>query len=163
MLNEAQKNCLRNNLTANVDLVRPDCVLSNVSGTFDFVVSLYVFQHIPPPRGEAILKAILNRLDAGGIGALHFTYFRRASRAKYMAQWMRRYVPFANNFVNLLIRKKPLFYPLMQWHNYDLNKIYSVLQAEGCAHSYVRFTDHGGHLGAMLFFQKKALQPLESF
>jgi SAM-dependent methyltransferase len=157
MLNEAQKNL--HDRTTNVDLQIADDKLSNVSGTFDFVVSFMVFQHIPPQRGEAILKVIIDRLDTGGIGVLHFTYHRRAPRIKHAVQWTRKYVPFANNFVNLL-QKKPFLYPLMQWNNYNLNSILLLLQEQNCGHSYIRFTDHGEHLGVILFFQKKTFPTL---
>ena len=118
MLDEAQNNCLRTNTITNVTLVESDDELSRVSGTFDFVLSYTVFQHIPRRRGENILKGIIDRLDTDGIGVLHFTYLRRASRARYISQWMRKYIPLANNFANLL-QKMPFSYPLMQWNNYN--------------------------------------------
>lgn len=160
MLNEARKN-LRNNVITNVDLVTSDDELANVSGMFDLVVSSNVLQHIPARRGEAILKAMIDRLDAGGVGVLDFTYFRSAPRSKYAVQWMRKHVPLANNFVNLL-QNKPFFYPLMQWNNYDLNNIFLMLQEKGCEHSYVRFRgpDHYGHHWITIFFQKKTLRPV---
>lgn len=165
MLNEARKNCLRNNDVANVYWIRSDDKLSKVSGTFDFVLSLIVFQHIPPPRGEMILKSIVDRLDPGGVGVLHFTYSSRVPRVAFLraVQWVRRYVPLANNFVNLTVRKKPFFYPLMQWHNYNLNNILLILQEKSCELSYLIFTNHGGHLGVILFFQKKQFEPYSPF
>jgi len=159
MLNEARKNCLREGVVENVDLVKSDDDLSRVSSTFDFVTSFITFQHIPPRRGESILKTIIDRLDTNGVGALHFLYFRKSSRVRDVTHWMRKHVPLANNFMNL-IQKKPPLYPLMQMNIYRLSNICSILQERGCGHSYIRFIDHGEYLGVLLFFQKKALPTL---
>jgi SAM-dependent methyltransferase len=160
MLKEARNNCLRNDVVAKVDLVKSDERLTKVLGTFDFMISHIVFQHIPPRRGNYILREMIDRLDTDGVGVLHFTFFRRGSiiRIRYIVQWTRKYVPFANNLANL-IQKKPFATPLMQWNNYNLNYIFSTLQEKGCSDCYIRFTDHGGHLGVLIFFQKKALPP----
>lgn len=159
MLAEAKKNCFRAGVT-NVELASPEDGLRYVPGTFDFVLSYSVFQHIPPRRGQALLENIIDRLQPDGIGALHFTYHRKASRARYVMHWARKHVPYIHNSVNW-IQGKPFSYPLMQWNNYDLNRIYLALQERGCGRSCVRFTDHGGgHLGVYVFFQKRALPGL---
>jgi SAM-dependent methyltransferase len=154
MLREAAANCERQGLS-NVELVRSDDRLSAVQGTFDFVHSFIVFQHIPPARGMAIVRSLLARLEEGGVGALHFTYARRASLARRGVSWMRRTVPFANSVVNLA-QGKPWAYPLMQMHSYDLNRLLELLNEHGCPETYLYQTDHGGYLGAMLFFRKSA-------
>lgn len=158
MLDEARKNCLRNKVLSKVDLVKSDDKLSRVSGTFDFVVSHITLQHIPRKRGEAILEALIDHLDTKGTGVLHFTFFRKASKieVRRVGQWARRYIPLAHNLANL-IQKKPVFTPLMQWNTYNLNNIFLMLREKGCNHSYVRFTEDGGMVGVVLFFQKKTL------
>lgn len=158
MLREARKNCDERSL-ANVELVRSDDRLLNVAGTFDFIHSVIVFQHIPPERGIMILRAMIDRLAENGVAALHFTYARRASLARRAVHAMRKKVPLVNGLVNV-VQGRPLRYPLMQMNNYSLNRIFAVLQETGCQHSYLRFTDHGGHLGVVLFFQKKAFPSL---
>jgi len=159
MLREARRNCLRENVASKVNLVKSDDKLSKVAGTFDLIVSFIVFQHIPPRRGLVLLEAIIDRLDANGVGVVHFTYHRIAPRAKHIVHWLRKYVPLANNVVNV-IQRQPFLRPLMQWNNYQLNRIYLKLQEKGCEHVYVRFTDHGETLGVILIFQKKALPTL---
>lgn len=47
--------------------------LPELSGRFDLVVSMWVFQHIPTRQGERIFAAILDGLASGGVGAVHFT------------------------------------------------------------------------------------------
>jgi len=152
MLEEAQKN-LCNKAISNVDLVVADDRLSGVTGTFDFLVSWSVVQHIPPGRGETILKAMIARLEEGGIGALVFTYCRKTSRITRTVNWMRKYVTFVNNVVNLT-QTKPFFYPMMQWNTYNLGKIFSLLQEQGCRQIYAELSEHGsGTCNVSLFFR----------
>lgn len=153
MLKEARKNCQSCSLK-NVELLKSDDTLSNVSGTFDFVHSFIVFQHIPPKRGEVILSRLIDHLEPGGIAALHFTYFRRASLIQKAKHWMRKSVPIVNNLANLK-EGRDLFYPMMPMNTYNLNKILLLLLDRGCEDSYIRFTTLGCHLGAILFFQKR--------
>jgi len=120
---------------------------------FDFVHSFIVFQHIPPARGMVIVRSLLERLEPGGVGALHFTYSRRASLARRSVSWMRRTVPLANSVVNVA-QGKPWTYPLMQMHSYRLERLLELLDEHGCRELYLQQTDHGGYLGAMLFFRK---------
>jgi hypothetical protein len=49
---------------------------------------------------------------------------------------------------------------LMIIDQYDLGRIWSALREHGCEHAYVRATDHGGQLGVMVFFEKRALGSL---
>ena len=50
--------------------------------------------------------------------------------------------------------------PLMIMDQYDLGRIWNALREHGCEHAYLRATDHGGHLGVMIFFEKRMLDPL---
>jgi SAM-dependent methyltransferase len=47
--------------------------LADVAGQYDFVISHWVFQHIPTREGERIFATILRGLRAGGVGAVHFS------------------------------------------------------------------------------------------
>lgn len=152
MLREARANCERH-AVGNAELVRSDDALSRVTGRFDLIHSVIVFQHIPPRRGMAILRQLVGRLAENGVGALHFTYGRNASTARKVVHWTRKHVPLANAAVNLA-QGRSLGYPMMQMNNYSLNRIFGVLQETGCGDVYAHLTDHGGHLGAILFFRK---------
>ena len=46
-----------------------------------------------------------------------------------------------------------LAYPLMAMNEYDLNRLFVMIQDAGCDRSFIRFTNHGGHLGVVLYFQ----------
>lgn len=152
MLHEARRNCASHGV-GNVHVARSDDRLSRVDGTFDFVHSWIVFQHIPPRRGMVILREIVARLERGGVGALHVTYRSTASRARRTKAWLRGHVPGVNALVNLARGRSPS-YPVMQMNAYDLDRIVALLQSAGCDRVHAHFTDHAGHLGAILFFRK---------
>lgn len=158
MLEEARRNCAAAGI-ANVDLRLSDDGLSALSGAFDFIHSYIVLQHVPPKRGEAILRRLVGSLSVGGIGAMHFTYAARLPSWRRAVQGARKRVPLLHNVANLL-QRRPFAYPLMQMNRYDLNRLFAVLQENGCHRVDVRFTDHGGYAGVVLLFQKRELPSL---
>lgn len=155
MLLEARKNCERLGVT-NAEFIASDDDLESLAGGFDLIHSFLVFQHIPPRRGTAILTRLIARLNSGGVGVVHFTYHRRAPRLRRLVHTLRKSVPLVNNLVNLA-QRNPFFYPMMQMNEYDLNHLFLTLQATRCDRTFVRFTDHGGHLGIVLYFQKPSV------
>jgi hypothetical protein len=50
---------------------------------------------------------------------------------------------------------------VMEMNEYDLNRLFVILQETGCHHTYVRFSDHPSPntntYGVFLFFQKRSL------
>lgn len=159
MLAEAAQNAARVGAT-NASFVRGDDELSQVEGSFDLLVSLIVFQHITPPRGERILKQLLAHLREGGVGALHFTYGFESGvpQARRLLARAYKHVPYLWNARNLL-RGRPFTEPLMQMNEYDLNRLLCILQEAGCHDVVVRFTETGAFgkpfYGVVLFFQKR--------
>jgi len=152
MLLEAKRNCESRGIS-NVDLVRGDDKLTRVLGSFDFINSHVVFQHIPTRRGEQLLKGLIDRLQGGGVGVLHFTYSTDRSWIGRAIRWTRKSIPGAHGVLNLL-QGRAFDYPLMQSNLYHLNTIFGILQANGCTDMYVRFTDYPGNYGVSLFFKK---------
>jgi SAM-dependent methyltransferase len=152
MLTEAARNC-REAGVANVSFARSDDRLSALEGTFDFVHSYIVFQHVPPRRGEAIFRLLLDRLEPGGRGAVHFTFGRDASRLRHLVHAARGALPGVNGLVNLAQRRR-WGYPFMQMHLYDPARLLRILHGAGCPDVHLSLTDHGGWLGAMLYFRK---------
>ena len=151
MLEEAQQNCAATGV-ANAEFVKSDGDWPEVSGTFDLIHSFIVFQHIPVRHGEALLSAMLQRLRPGGVGVLHFTYHRKAHWLRRAVHSLRKTVPLVNQVVNIL-QREAVSYPMMQMNEYDLNRIFLALQDSGCERSFLRLTNHGGHLGVVLFFR----------
>jgi SAM-dependent methyltransferase len=158
MLREARRNCETRGVS-NVDLIRSDDLLSVVPESFDFIHSFIVLQHIPPSKGELLIRTLIHRLAGEGVGVLQLTYYRRASPMRRVLHWMRRHVPGVHNVANL-VQGRGVQYPLMDMYNYDLNRVLAILQELGCHECHVRFTDHGGHLGVVLFFVKRSLASL---
>ena len=155
MLDEARRNCETLGVR-NVSLVTSAAFFSPVSADdapFDFIHSYIVFQHIPPRAGLWMADALVRRLAPGGVGALHFTYARRASSLRRVVHRLRRIVPGVNVLANL-VQGRPLGEPLIPMNNYDIGALLALLHDHGCSHVHARLTDHGGHLGAMLLFQR---------
>jgi SAM-dependent methyltransferase len=161
MLEESRKNAVRLGVK-NASFVRGDDALSNIEGTFDLLNSLIVFQHIPPPRGEAIVKRLLQLLREGGVGALQFTYGFQSgvSRARENLVQAYKSVPLLWSARNL-VKGRPLLEPMMQMNQYDVNRLLRILQEGGCHVAHLRFTETAsfGHkfCGVIIFFQKKRL------
>ena len=96
MLAEARKNCELNSVR-NIDLVKSDDTLSKLAGRkFNLIHSYIVFQHIATHRGEAILEKLLDYLEEGGIGVLHFNYTNIESTSRQIQYYLRRFVPGIN-------------------------------------------------------------------
>ena len=163
MLAEARRNSLE--LGAhNISFVSGNDSLSAISGDFDLVNSLIVFQHIPPPRGEAILKKILGRLRDGGIGILQFTYGFASDTPWARKARIRAYktVPMLWGLRNLL-KSRPLLEPMMQMNEYHPGRLLRILHESHCHLVHLRFTETDSFgspfYGVILFFQKKHLDP----
>lgn len=158
MLDEARRNCAQAGV-GNATMLRSDDQLSQLSGSFDFIHSFIVFQHIPPHRGVSILAKMLTHLAPNGVGALHFTYASDSHGLRSVFSKARAKVPYVHNFLNLA-EGHPFRYPHMQMNEYDLNQIILLLQHHGCHKIFTEFSNHGGRLGVVFFFKKEELPPL---
>jgi SAM-dependent methyltransferase len=153
MLAEARRNCDAGGATR-VRLVLGDDDLSGVTGSFDFVHSYIVLQHIPVERGERLVRKLAASLGPGGVGMFHVTYRSGitglSSRLRY---WVRVNVPGARWAINLA-RGRARSAPVMQMNEYSITRLLDLLCSEGCREVHVRFSDHGGARGALLFARK---------
>jgi SAM-dependent methyltransferase len=155
MLVEARRNCEVHGI-GNASFLTSDAFLAHGApdaASFDFVHSYIVFQHIPPATGLWLADMLVRQLASGGVGALHFTYARRASRFRQVVHRLRRIVPGVNLLANV-VQRRPLLEPLIPMNNYDLGALVTLLGDRGCTHVHARLTNHGGHLGAMLLFRR---------
>ncbi len=151
MLHEARKNC-DDRAISNIDLVKSDDALSSVKGKFDLIHSFIVFQHIPVKRGERIFENLIEKMEDGGVGVVHFTYAKN-SKIKNLIYFIKGYLPFAGNIINV-IRGRGIREPQMQMNNYDLNKMFLVMQKANVCKFHAEFTNHGDELGIIVYFQK---------
>ena len=179
MLGEAEKN--RQAAKAeNISLVKGDDDCSGLAPGFDFINSFIVFQHVPCSRGIRIFRRLVELLNEGGVGAVHCTYSRSSFPIDMEAA---NYIPAASGgfrggrhhlagikhaMQNRLARSfRPKVVssenrpepgqssaPTMQMNSYLLNLLFQILQQAGVREMHVAFSDHGGALGAVLFFKK---------
>ncbi len=152
MLKEAERNCKAAGLT-NIDFYKSDDQLSLLSDKYDLVHSYIVLQHIPVDRGEQIFNRLLHLLTDRGIGVIHLTYGNSRAVWTSIKMFAKRYVPFIGGLYNLF-QGRGFNEPQMQMNHYDLNRIFSMLQHAGVSDLFVEYTDHGGCLGATLYFRK---------
>ena len=153
MLAEARRNCDATGAKG-VKLVQGDDALSNVRGSFDFIHSYIVLQHIPAPRGEKIIQRLAALLAPNGVAMLHVTYDSGfASWRKRASYWARMNLPGAKALINLA-RGRRIETPTMQMNEYSVTRVLDILSRNGCREVYVRFSDHDGARGVLLFARK---------
>lgn len=153
MLEESRKNCAAQSVR-NVRLLKSDDALSLLGGTYDFIHSFIVFQHIPVQRGERIFARLLTLLEPGGVAVLHFKYGQDFEYRK-LPMFLNKYVPGGRKLLNLS-RGRKLSAPRMQMNAYDLNALCALLQQAGITNFFATFENHGGNWGVVLYFQKSA-------
>lgn len=159
MLAEARRNCDAAG-ASHVRLLPSDDRLSAVEGEFDLVHSYIVLQHVPVRRGEHLVHELAARLAPGGVGVFHVTYARVAtSPLRRLVYWARTRVPGAHWALNLALGR-PARAPLMQSNRYSVTRLLDILWRQGCAEAHVRFSDHQGYRGVLLFARKA---PVEVF
>jgi SAM-dependent methyltransferase len=153
MLAEARRNCDGRSL-AHITLVRADDELSALSGTFDLIHSLLVFQHIEVQRGERIATALVRRLAPGGIGALQFLVATGRSWWRRALGRARDRVPGLHALANLAKGRSP-DEPLAQMNVYDLSRLLQNLRRQGINQVVCEGDEQDGNLSVMLLFQKR--------
>ena len=162
MLREAQRNCDARGFD-NVSFVRSDDELSALSGTFDLIHSLIVFQHIPSRRALSLFERLVSHLEPGGVGVVHFVFGKQQP-----PEWDRDAVvtemaaKLRTSLVWRAVRQRFRDDPEIQMNNIDLNKVFLVLTSMGVNSTRVEFREHGDYRAATLFFQRDEPVPLDS-
>jgi SAM-dependent methyltransferase len=151
MLKETEENCKALEIN-NVTLMTSDDNLSKLTEKVDFVHSFIVIQHIKQEIGEKIFSKLIESLNTGGIGVLHLQYANPGSLASRTRYRLYRDFPLIYKLRNIVLGAKKE--PLIPIYNYNLNKIFRILQDQNCHKCSVRFSDHG-HYGVLIFFQKQ--------
>lgn len=121
---------------------------------FDWVLSVIVFQHIPPERGYSLLRELMKRLAPGGFVTLQFALYRDPALAAAPGGrvLMSEGLPVIANDAAL----KALPKGEMVMFDYDLTVIAAILFSEGVVDSELGHTDHGGFHGATIYGRKAA-------
>ncbi|MGA2321090.1 MAG: methyltransferase domain-containing protein [Solirubrobacteraceae bacterium] len=145
VLREADSNARRMNLT-NVEWVDAGR-LAELSGCYDLVLSLHVFQHIPARKGERIFATLVRGLRPGGVGFINLILrpshplarlFRWTWRSPRAARPRRKSVRSAYNPLSL-VRVWDLSYLYMLMNSYSLNRLGRLLADAGVTDWHVQF------------------------
>jgi SAM-dependent methyltransferase len=154
MLEEVEENCGEQGLV-NVEFMHArEFNAPSMRRRFDFVLSYAVFQHMKPRLGYRATRHILGMLTAGGVGALHYTYGRKAGPVRRVMHRARRLVPPLNVAANILQRRS-LLEPAMPMYRYNLARLLDLFDALDCAILGVELTEHRGYRGALFFLRKR--------
>jgi len=153
MLEEARRNCEASGVSQ-VRLIRSDDNLSAIKEEFDFVHSYIVLQHIPVRRGEHLVWELARRLAPNGVGVFHVVYARApVSAVSRLVHWARTQLPGAHWALNIA-RGRAARTPMMQCNPYSVTRLLDILSSAGCPEVHVRFTNHDGYRGVLLFARK---------
>ena len=152
MLIQARENCDRL-CASSVCLLHVDDLRTLAPSTFDLVHSFIVFQHIPVARGELILSRLIELIAKGGVGAIHITFRDTHSAIRRNLRALRQRIPLVHGMINLA-RGRRYSTGMSQMNSYSMNRIFETLIKSQCSNLHVEFSDHGGFLGAMLYFEK---------
>ena len=128
MLAEAERNAAAAQAD-NLRFARADDWLTEADGSFDFVNSYMVLQHIPVRRGLHIAERLLDKVTPGGGFHLHVSVRtdRRRSRALW---WASAHVPGVKIVQNVLAGRD-WNAPAMQMNNYPLAPLFTALARRG--------------------------------
>lgn len=152
MLEELRNNCKKKGIE-NIEPEISGNGLAKIRGPFDFIHSHIVFQHINPSIGFDIVSNLLNKLRPGGTAALHFTYYREVSCRRKFFCWLQSKSLLVCKIVNI-IKRRDFNTPHMEMNDYNLNKLFSLIQSNDFKDAYVHFTSDQGHFGLILFLKK---------
>ena len=153
MLAEAARNCERYHCH-NVRLARTLEELP-AQERFTFIHSHIVLQHLEPQRGLGLIRALLERLESGGVAALHVTYAHSKHRRNLgVRPWVSRLNLLVRRPLTRLRRRITRRDPPMQMNVYDMNRVLFLAHEAGVRQAGLKFTDHAGHLGVVLFLRR---------
>ncbi len=152
MLAETAKNCDEHGIQ-NVHLQDAAEFWAAESEVYDFVHSFIVLQHIDPKIGNVLIRKMIERLEPGGVGVVHVTFFDPSTHFQKLRSRFYSNIPKAHQFLTAVRGKKGRLMPM---YEYDLNYLFRILKENGSETSFLRFSDHGW-LGALIFFRKTNL------
>lgn len=122
------------------------------SGTFDWINSFIVFQHIPPARGMVLIEQALKRLALGGHISLHVTTWTEEHlKPAPLTGWRR--------FVRPLVERaqdQALQTGTIMMYDYDLSEVCRLVNQAGIPEMTLLTTDHGGRHGVVILGRKTA-------
>lgn len=149
MLDEAR----RNSAGRNIEYLPSDDALSRVDGTFDFVSSVMVLQHIPVARGMAIMSRLLARVRTGGVCLIQISTKRNHGWLHELLYHIRHQLPGGQSILNL-VERRPIDAPVMQMNEYSLDAVLALFRTHGFEEMLVRHERHGSTDAAMIISKR---------
>lgn len=122
----------------------------------DAICAFSVLQHMDETEAAATLRAFAKMLRPGGVGIAHILVAdrRRGLRRLYSAAV--RHVSLLRLPLNLL-RRRPLFDPLVQWNAHSIARLSGVLQSAGLRTQIVdALGSAAGFVGVEILFHRPA-------
>jgi SAM-dependent methyltransferase len=126
--------------------------LFSQAGRFDFVVCYLVLQRMPPRDGLELVRGLIDRLVAGGVGVFQFPYRIAVSRLVSGARWAREHVPAINGLANVL-RGQSISRPFIPTHVYRVEDVLAIFD-RARAPAYLTFEDHGDVSSVIAFAER---------
>jgi ubiquinone/menaquinone biosynthesis C-methylase UbiE len=137
----------------NITFIRSDALGILEAGTFDFICSYIVFQHIPTVEGEAYLRKLLRLAAPTSVVALHFVLRRPGGALRRFLRWMRARSRTVHSIARAIRNERDL--PYIQMNEYSRARITRLLGDAGFGAPSIVATDHGGIDGA-IFVARRA-------
>jgi SAM-dependent methyltransferase len=133
--------------TDSLRLIRSLDDLSGEAGTFDFVNTFVVLQHIRPQQGYLIIDKLLKLLRPGGSFALHFTVGDTREKRRRV-NWFRYRLPPLHWAYNLS-RRRPWNEPIMEMNKYDMATVGAIFMRNDVGRFGCSLIDHTGYTGML--------------
>lgn len=151
-VSEDQIALAKQNLPESARFVRSLDELAGEKGTFDFVNTFVVLQHIRPEFGYGIIGQLLDLLRPGGAFALHMTFGDVDDRRRRLNWWRYRLLPL--HWAYNISRKRPWDEPVTEMNAYDASVVAKLLLERGIEDFSVQLIDNGGYMGLTLLGRK---------
>lgn len=126
-------------------------------GPFDWISSIIVFQHIPPPRGLQLLDEMLARLAPRGVISLHFPLYRER-RSEHLLPPLEEALYFRYSGDQLTVLKEnphdvanASVLGRMRTYDYDLTAIVARLFEVGISRPTLIQAEQDGWQGARIY------------
>jgi SAM-dependent methyltransferase len=132
----------------NASAVRGDDDLSLVTGSFNFVNSYIVLQHIPPERGIHLIRRLLQLLEVGGIFSLQMTYAKERRFFQHERGKAAYYRRSGLNIQDMVPVASDAPEGTITMFDYDLNEVILTIAEFSGQPIMMLPTNHDGHIGA---------------
>jgi SAM-dependent methyltransferase len=149
MLDICRRNVGKLKLT-NVRYVFGDDALSGVEGTFDFVNTVIVLQHIPPRRGMALIERLIEKVRPGGVFAIQVVYARARHFLHHEQPRARFYRRSGDTMIDLLEAREQPPEGTITMYDYDLNEVIALVSGYAGVPLMILPTRDNDHLGVQL-------------